>query len=462
MNVNGMQMNQPRMMAPMQMMAPRGPQMVQNMQPGQWPAGMQGSMQNPQAPPTQQVPPQQMAMAPQQSQVVQTPQQAQMMQRALMQQQQQQQPRQMQTVMPPQQVQPQAPQQQGMQQRGVASSIAPGALQDLLRTLKSPSSPQQQQQVLNILKSNPHLMAAFIKQRTAKYQASQPQQQNPQAMLAAQPGMQNMAAMQTGPVQRPVMPPQQPQPAATQAMAALGSQGQMMNAAHNGNQQLFRRQLMRMQQQQGAMSPGQGRFPQPQGAASYSQIRMQQQMAMQGGAGPMSQMPPMAQMGQPGMGMDAQQNMLQQRMLQQQQQQQMLKQQMGSPAQAASMSPQPHMLAGQPQGAHLPGQAMANALGNQVRSPAPVQSPRPSSQQPPHSSPSPRMQHQPSPLHSGTSHPSLAGPMPGPMDQAHLCTPEQSAMLPQLNTPNRGGLPNELSMVGDTSGDTLEKFVEGL
>uniref|UniRef100_A0A672NDS8 histone acetyltransferase n=1 Tax=Sinocyclocheilus grahami TaxID=75366 RepID=A0A672NDS8_SINGR len=334
---------------------------------------------------------------------------------------------------------------------------------DLLRTLKSPSSPQQQQQVLNILKSNPHLMAAFIKQRTAKYQASQPQQQNPQAMLAAQPGMQNMAAMQTGPVQRPVMPPQQPQPAATQAMAALGSQGQMMNAAHNGNQQLFRRQLMRMQQQQqqqGAMPPGQGRFPQPQGAASYSQIRMQQQMAMQGGAGPMGQMPPMAQMGQPGMGMDAQQNMLQQRMLQQQQQ--MLKQQMGSPAQAASMSPQHHMLAGQPQGAHLPGQAMANALGNQVRSPAPVQSPRPPSQQPPHSSPSPRMQPQPSPLHSGASHPSLAGPMPGPMDQAHLCTPEQSAMLPQLNTPNRGGLPNEMSMVGDTSGDTLEKFVEGL
>ncbi|CAL8389401.1 unnamed protein product [Arctogadus glacialis] len=42
------------------------------------------------------------------------------------------------------------------------------ALQDLLHALKSPSSPQQQQQVLNILRSNPHLMAAFIKQRTAK------------------------------------------------------------------------------------------------------------------------------------------------------------------------------------------------------------------------------------------------------------------------------------------------------
>ncbi|TRY97269.1 hypothetical protein DNTS_020570 [Danionella cerebrum] len=445
MNMNGMPMNQPRMMAPMQMMGPRGPQMVQNMQHGQWAPGM--AMQNPQAPPPQQqVPPQQMTMAPQQSQVAQTPQQAQLMQRAMMQQQQQQQqqPRQMQAVMAPQQAQ--APQQQGMQQRGVTSSIAPGALQDLLRTLKSPSSPQQQQQVLNILKANPHLMAAFIKQRTAKYQASQPQQQqNPQAMLAAQPGMQNIAAMQTAPIQRPVMPPQQQQqqqPPPNQAMAALGSQGQMMNAAHSANQQLFRRQLMRQMQQQGAMPPGQARFPQPQGAASYSQIRMQQQMAMQAAAGPMAQMPSMGQMGQPGMSMDAQQNLLQQRM----QQQQMMKQQMGSPAQAPSMSPQPHMLAGQPQGTH-----MANALGNQVRSPAPVQSPRPPSQQPPHSSPSPRMM-QPSPLH----------PMQGSMEQAHMCPAEQSAMLPQLNTPNRAGLSNDLNMVGDTTGDTLEKFVEGL
>ncbi|XP_051573028.1 CREB-binding protein-like isoform X2 [Myxocyprinus asiaticus] len=467
MNMNGMPMNQQRMMDPMQIMGPRGPQVVQSMQPSQWRPGMQGQMQNPQAPPTQQVPPPQMAMAPQQPQVTQTPQQPPMMQRSMMQQ-----PRQMQSVMPPQQVPPQAPT-PGMQQRGVANSIAPGALQDLLRTLKSPSSPQQQQQVLNILKSNPHLMAAFIKQRTAKYQASQPQQpqQNPQAMLAGQPGMQNMATMQAGAVQRPGMPPQQPQPAATQAMANLGPQGQMMNAAHNGNQQMFRRQLMRqMQQQQPGMPPGQVRFQQPQGAASYSQIRMQQQMAMQGGTVPMGQMTPMAQMSQTGMSLEAQQTMLQQRMLhqqqQQQQQQQMLKQQMGSPAQAASMSPQPHMLAGQPQGAHLSGPAMANVLGSQVRSPAPVQSPRPPSQQPPHSSLSPRMQPQPSPqhvaMHSGSSHPGLAGPMSGPMDQAHLCTPEQSAMLPQLNTPNRGGLTNDLSMVGDTTGDTLEKFVEGL
>lgn len=52
--------------------------------------------------------------------------------------------------------------------------------------------------------------------------------------------------------------------------------------------------------------------------------------------------------------------------------------------------------------------------------------------------------------------------MASSMDQRHLGNPEQSAMLPQLNTPNRSALSNELSLVGDTTGDTLEKFVEGL
>ncbi|CAI5674612.1 unnamed protein product [Oreochromis niloticus] len=47
------------------------------------------------------------------------------------------------------------------------------ALQELLRMLRSPSSPPQQQQVLNILRSNPQLMAAFIKQRASKYKGGQ-------------------------------------------------------------------------------------------------------------------------------------------------------------------------------------------------------------------------------------------------------------------------------------------------
>ncbi|KAJ1174143.1 hypothetical protein NDU88_005966 [Pleurodeles waltl] len=46
-------------------------------------------------------------------------------------------------------------------------SVPQAALQNLLRTLRSPSSPMQQQQVLNILHSNPQLLAAFIKQRAA-------------------------------------------------------------------------------------------------------------------------------------------------------------------------------------------------------------------------------------------------------------------------------------------------------
>ncbi|KAK3520326.1 hypothetical protein QTP70_021365 [Hemibagrus guttatus] len=469
-NMNGMHMNQARMVTPMHMMGPRGPQPIQGMQSGPWGGGMQGPMQNPQTPQPQQVPTQQATMVPQQPQVMQSPQQTALMQRAMM----QQQPRPIHGVMPLQPVPPQAPQQIDMAQRGAGNNIAPGALQELLRTLKSPSSPQQQQQVLNILKLNPHLMAAFIKQRTAKYQASQPQQaqqqqqQNPQTMIGVQPGLQNMAAMQSAPMIRPGM--QSQQAAAAQGMGALGPQGQLMNATQNGNPQLYRRQLMRQmqqQQQQGALIPGQARFPQPQGAASYSQIRMQQQLSLQGGSGPM--MPGMAQMGKSGMSMDPTQNIIQQRMLQQQQQQlpqQMLKQQIGSPPQAIPMSPQSHMLPGQQQGSHLPGQAMVNVLGNQVRSPTPVQSPRPPSQQPPHSSPSPRMHPQPSPqhasLHSSSPHPTLAGPMTGSIEQGHLCMPEQSTMLSQLNTPNRRGLTNDLSMVGDTTGDTLEKFVEGL
>ncbi|XP_016091855.1 histone acetyltransferase p300-like [Sinocyclocheilus grahami] len=43
------------------------------------------------------------------------------------------------------------------------------AIQDLLRTLRLPSSPHQQQQVLNILRSNPQLMATFIRQRVPRY-----------------------------------------------------------------------------------------------------------------------------------------------------------------------------------------------------------------------------------------------------------------------------------------------------
>ncbi|XP_061536690.1 CREB-binding protein isoform X2 [Phycodurus eques] len=472
-NMNGLPMNpqQPQqrmtgpMQAPMQMVpGPRVPQVMQpNMAPGSWP-GPGGPMQAAQN--------QQPGLVPGQ-----TPTQAMTMQRAMMP------PGQQppgQRMLIPQQpgARPQAPQRPG--------AIAPNALQDLLRTLKSPSSPQQQQQVLNILKSNPQLMAAFIKQRTAKYHANQPQQQAGQ-----QPGLPTMQTMGMPgvTVQRPGIPSQQPQQPAAQGMAAMGAQGQLMNAAHNTNpqiQELYRRQLLRQQQQQqqqAVMPQGHpGQFPaQAQAtAATYSQLRMQQQQiqAMQAGAGsagaPMGQLPPMAQ---PGIGMDPTQKILHQRILQQQQQQHLpqqqavLKQQMASPVQPSPMSPQTHLLAGQPQGGqHLPSQpTLANSLSNQVRSPAPVQSPCPTSQPPPHSSPSPQIQNQPQPSpqhppppHSSSPHHGLGGPLSGSMEQGHLGTPEQSAMLPQLNPPNRGVLNSDLSMVGDATGDTLEKFVEGL
>ncbi|XP_024128588.1 CREB binding protein b isoform X2 [Oryzias melastigma] len=474
--INGMHMNHPRMIGAMpnqmqMVQGPRGPQVMPAMQQGQW----NPSMQKPQGS-QQQVPPQQGPMASQQAQGTPMPLQGQLMQRPMMP---QQHGLQMPGVMPSQ-----IPSQQGMTQqqqnmpRGIPSNITQNALQELLHFLKSPSSPHQQQQVLTILKSNPHLMAAFIKQRTAKYQASQQpqqqqaqqqaqQQQNPQAMMGSQAGMQGMSSM-ANQVPRPgISPQQQPrQPAGPQGMMSIGPQSQMMNAAQNGNPQLYRRQQMfRMQQMQsqGGLNQVHGQFPPQQtGQANFSQLCMQQQMTMQGAGGPMGQLPPTSQMGQPGMGVDGSRILLQQRMLQPQQ----MKQQMGSPAQANSMSPQPHMLQGQAQGvAHLQGQTMANALGNQVRSPAPVQSPRPPSQQASHSGSSPRIQPHPSPqhgaLHSNSPHPSL-GPMSGSMEQGHMGTPEHSAMLPQLNTPNRGALGNDMGMVGDTTGDTLEKFVEGL
>ncbi|KAL0268194.1 UNVERIFIED_CONTAM: hypothetical protein PYX00_010225 [Menopon gallinae] len=137
-------------------------------------------------------------MMPQQQIVQQvTPQQPQA------QQQQQQPPPQQQ---PQQQQQPQPPPQQmmGGLRPGTAPGMPPGpqvqvsggtslpklALQQLLQTLKSPSSPEQQQQILSILKSNPQLMAAFIKQRQS-FQNQMQQGQNPQGPMASSQNLSN-------------------------------------------------------------------------------------------------------------------------------------------------------------------------------------------------------------------------------------------------------------------------------
>ncbi|XP_072415805.1 CREB-binding protein-like isoform X1 [Chiloscyllium punctatum] len=385
-------------------------------------------------------------------------------------------------------------------QQSPRSSISPNALQDLLRTLKSPSSPQQQQQVLNILKSNPQLMAAFIKQRTAKYQANQPGMQSQPGMQPQpqprmqQAGMHTQAGMQNqlqnlnplqAAAQRPTLSPQQ------QNLGNMNTQSQtmnMMNPGHNPNlatispqyRELFIRcQLIQQQQGTGMAGgiAGHTQFQQPQGPAypqTMPQQRMQQHMPMQGGPlGQITQMGQLNQLNQPGMGADGTptiQQTLQQRILQQQQ----MKQQMGSPGQPNSMSPQQHMLSGQPQSSHLQSQQIATSLSNQVRSPQPVPSPRPQSQ-PPHSSPSPRIQPQPSPHHvspqTGSPHPGLAAPQANPMDQGHFSTPEQNAMLPQLTNPGISAIHSatgDLGLGTDSSSlssstitcDTLEKFVE--
>uniref|UniRef100_A0A8C8AH90 histone acetyltransferase n=1 Tax=Otus sunia TaxID=257818 RepID=A0A8C8AH90_9STRI len=387
---------------------------------------------------------------------------------------------------------PQAQLQPGMQRPSMMSVAQPGqpmnmpkqpplpqaALQNLLRTLRSPSSPMQQQQVLNILHSNPQLLAAFIKQRAAKYAGSQnpqgmtgqpgipqgqPGLQPQQAMQGQQggvhpnPAMQNMNPMQAG-VQRPSMPQQQPQQQPQQAMAGMNPQAQQMNMNHSGMAPQFRDLLMRrhqmieqqrhqqQQQQQGAgpaLGPGMAnhnQFQQPQGVGYPQQQQQQQQQQrmqhhmqqmQQGNMGQISQLP-QAMSAETGAS------------LQQAFQQRLLQQQMGSPAQPNPMSPQQHMLPNQAQSPHLQGQQLPSSLTNQVRSPQPVPSPRPQSQ-PPHSSPSPRMQPQPSPHHvspqTSSPHPGLVAAQANPMDQGHFASPDQSAMLSQLaSNPGMAGL----------------------
>lgn len=344
--------------------------------------------------------------------------------------------------------------QPGLGQVGV-SPLKPGtvsqqALQNLLRTLRSPSSPLQQQQVLSILHANPQLLAAFIKQRAAKYANPNPQPLPGQpGMTQGQPGLQpptmpgqqgvhsnpalqNMNPLQAG-VQRAGLPQQQPQQQLQPPMGAMSPQAQQMNMNHNTMPSQFRDILRRQMMQQQGAGPGIGpgmanQFQQPQGIGYPPQQQQQQRMQhhmqqmQQGNMGQMGQLPQ-------ALGAEAGASL-------QAYQQRLLQQQMGSPAQPNPMSPQQHMLPNQAQSPHLQGQQIPNSLSNQVRSPQPVPSPRPQSQ-PPHSSPSPRMQPQPSPHHvspqTSSPHPGLvAAQAANPMEQGHFASPDQNSMLSQL------------------------------
>ncbi|XP_072276283.1 histone acetyltransferase p300 isoform X2 [Pyxicephalus adspersus] len=344
--------------------------------------------------------------------------------------------------------------------QGKQSSLPQAAL---LRTLRSPSSPMQQQQVLNILHSNPQLLAAFIKQRAAKYANSQvlqsagnmpgmPSQGSLPHVMHPNASMQNVSPMQTV-GQRTSMPPQpqapQPQtiqpPSSQQAIAGLNSQGQPMNINHAAMSPQFRELLMRrqqmMQQQQGSGAGmiNHNQFQQHQVMSGYSQQqRIQHHMQMQqGGIGQMNQLPQ-------GMISDTNGNM-------QTFNQRLLHQQVGSPAQQNLMSPQQHMLPGPAQSPHLQGQQLPPSLSNQVRSPQPVSSPR---SQPPHSSPSPCMQPQPSPHNvspqANSPRTSIVVGQGNPVDQGHYGSPDRTNMLSQLSSLHGGGI-SDLGLSTDNS-----------
>ncbi|CAH1390893.1 unnamed protein product [Nezara viridula] len=132
-------------------------------------------------------------------------------------------------------------------------------LQQLLQTLKNPTTPDQQQQILHILKTNPQLMAAFIKQR------QQAQQQQAAAAAAAAGG---------GGVQQ------------NQAVAG-GGQGQQQTVGQQQIQQHLLQQqnrlqhmqmLSQQQQQQQQVSQPTNQQPNPHHPNWYKQ---QQLLAMQ-------------------------------------------------------------------------------------------------------------------------------------------------------------------------------------
>ncbi|XP_035380966.1 histone acetyltransferase p300 [Electrophorus electricus] len=328
--------------------------------------------------------------------------------------------------------------QTGLQGGGAGGGALPqGALQELLRTLRSPSSPQQQQQVLAILRSSPQLMAAFIKQRVHKYKGANARGQPP--------GVDAGGPRAAVPVGQGLTAPGQL--AQLQQRPVLQQLSQPSPSMANVNPQ-FRELLMRQQQQMGSHAafqqqpppPPPGFVAQPQGypgnpAQPQQRLQHQQQHhRLQQGAGlpdgggaPPATPPALLQQA------------LRQRLLQQQQQ-------MGgaspahqnnpmSPQQQQQMSQSPHL-----QGQQLP----ATSLGNQARSPQPSPRPQPHAQPPAQPS-----SHRISPqTQTGSPHPGqlprhlpgMAPPPPHPPAQNAMEAAgfgaDQSSTLPQL-----GGMP---------------------
>lgn len=394
--------------------------------------------------------------------------------------------------MAPQQQQPQlaSPGSRGlMQVMGVSGAttgaagpgnLPQGALQELLRTLHSPSSPLQQQQVLSILRSNPTLMAAFIRQRAARYQggpggppspAGPPpptgpgavrfttgsgglpvanqhtnmdgQQVNVNQMSQGGGGGGNMATMaQLQQLQQQQQRPTLPGTLQQQQLAAL--QQQQSNLSPQLRELFQRRHLSQQQggghsqfqQQQGQqsfMQPGQGQsgIPPPSQPAGGGGPQVGQQPGYSGSMQQVHQRfphsvgahqgpdgPPQYQPGQGGLGSVQQQGGVG-----------------GAPSLPQNIHSrllqQQHLGGGSPtqhsspmspqqqiaQSPHFQGQGGLGPGGSLGRSPQP--SPRPQSQTP-HSSPSPRMQPQPSPHRiSPQTQTQTGSPHPGHLGQHH-------------------------------------------
>ncbi|XP_011493407.2 CREB-binding protein [Aedes aegypti] len=379
------------------------------------------------------------------------------------------------------------PQQVG-QQQGQPSQLPTNqpkaAIAQLMATLKNPQAgPEQQQQLLSILKANPQLMAAFIKQRQqmaqnqqnqnqggmSQQQQQQQQQQQPHNVMqhAGAGGVQGQ--QQGGPGQGPGGMPYNPA-AAGGPMGPNRMQGGVQGMAGGGKpgggnpqmqlpiqQQIWYKQQQQQQQQQ-------------------QQMMLQRQLAMGGGnmqpAPPYQQRPrPQQQMGvggygQGGMFPDQQQYM-----------QQGLKPNPGQQGGGVGVNVLSQQLqqgpGGQVMGPPTPQHTMQQQLMQTVRSPPPIRSPQP--QPSPRAVPSPRAQPsaspraQPSPHHLPSHSPAPAGPGGEMHNHMH---PHQSPVgvgpgggaggpgdPNQMGGPGAGG-PNDTSPL--TAQDQLSKFVEQL
>ncbi|VEN43169.1 unnamed protein product [Callosobruchus maculatus] len=282
------------------------------------------------------------------------------------------------------------------------------ALQQLMQTLRSPHSSEQQAQILSILKANPQLMAAFIKQRQAQAQQMQqagaggtPQQQLQHILNSqqnsAQPHQAARMQIQGGMLNQPT----------AQGLAQGPGPGQQMTQQQQWfkhQQQMLALQRQQQQQQQQAAATA----AQQQAALAAAQQQGFQQATGYAGAPPQQQrLPGIRQPHMGGYNPAA----------------------AAAAAQAATVAfgggpaggdqqyapiqgmkptppptPSPQGVMGPPHGQGMTVQQQQQLMQS-VRSPPPIRSPQPS---PSRTAPSPRTQAVPSPR----------GPQPSPHDLA--------------------------------------------